>query len=95
MHNLFLAYLVKLYMFWGYLGPSSGATTLCIQQLVQQSNQDKRQLSKKNNKYKLCIHTVVPPDDGPRYARKRYDIEMHGQHNIKYMSSVCLCPLRL
>jgi len=32
-----------------------------------QSNQDNIQSSKKNNCY--CIHTVVPPDDGPRYAR--------------------------
>jgi hypothetical protein len=34
MHNLFLVYFVKLYMFRTYLGPSSGGTTICIQQLV-------------------------------------------------------------
>jgi len=34
MHNLFLVYFVKLYMFWAYLGPSSGGTTVCIQHLV-------------------------------------------------------------
>jgi len=34
MHNLFLVYLVNLYMFRAYLGPSSGGTTVCIQQLV-------------------------------------------------------------
>ena len=34
MHNLFLVYFVKLYMFRAYLGPSSGGTTVCIQQLV-------------------------------------------------------------
>jgi len=34
MHNLFLAYFVNLYMFRAYLGPSSGSTTVCIQQLV-------------------------------------------------------------
>ena len=33
MHNLFLVYSVNLYMFWAYLGPSSGGTTVCIQQL--------------------------------------------------------------
>jgi len=27
-------YFVKLYMFRAYLGPSSGGTTVCIQQLV-------------------------------------------------------------
>jgi len=34
MHNLFLVYFVNLYMFRMYLGPSSGGTTVCIQQLV-------------------------------------------------------------
>jgi len=34
MHNLFLVYFIKLYMFRAYPGPSSGGTTLCIQHLV-------------------------------------------------------------
>jgi len=34
-----------------------------------QSNQDNRRSSKKNNSNNYCLHTVVPPDDGPRYAR--------------------------
>jgi hypothetical protein len=34
MHNLFLVYFVTLYMFRAYLGPLSGGTTVCIQQLV-------------------------------------------------------------
>jgi hypothetical protein len=34
MHNLFLVYFVNLYMFRAYLSPSSGGTTVCIQQLV-------------------------------------------------------------
>ena len=48
MHILFLVYFVNLYMFRPYLGPSSGGTTVCIQQLVLnlfrlfQSNQDNR-----------------------------------------------------
>jgi len=33
MHNLFLVYFDNLYMFRAYLGPSSGGTTVCIQQL--------------------------------------------------------------
>ena len=57
MHNLFLVYFVSLYMFRAYLDPSSGGTTVCIQQLVLiimfrrlsvvlfQSRQDKRQSS--------------------------------------------------
>jgi len=34
MHKLFLVYFVNFYMFRTYLGPSSGGTTICIQQLV-------------------------------------------------------------
>jgi hypothetical protein len=34
MHKLCLVYSVNLYMFRAYLGPSSGGTILCIQQLV-------------------------------------------------------------
>jgi len=34
MHTLFLVYFVNLYMFRTYLGPSSGGTIICIQQLV-------------------------------------------------------------
>jgi hypothetical protein len=32
-HNIFLVYLIKFYMFRAYLGPSSGCTKECIQQL--------------------------------------------------------------
>ena len=82
MHNLFLVYFVNVYRFQAHRGPSSGGTTVCIQQLVWyllfllddcplswldwKSNQDNRQSSKKNNNYQLFIQTVVPPDDGPR-----------------------------
>jgi len=34
MHNLFLVYFVNLFMFRIYLGPSSGGTTVRLQQLV-------------------------------------------------------------
>jgi len=34
MHNLFLVNFINLHMFRAYLGPSSGDTTVCIQQLV-------------------------------------------------------------
>jgi len=34
MHNLFLVHFVNRYMFRAYLGPSSGGTTICIQQMV-------------------------------------------------------------
>ena len=84
MHNLFLVYFVNIYMFRAYLGPSSGGTTVCIQQLVliilfrwlsavldelEQSNQDNSSHLKRIISTNCCIHTVVTPDDGPRYAR--------------------------
>jgi len=124
MHNLFLVYFVNLYMFRAYLGPSSGGTTLCIQQLVliilfrwlfvvlvglenmfraylgqssggttmciqqlvliilfrwlfvvlvglENSNPTRTTNShlKRIISTNCCIHMVVPPDDGPRYAR--------------------------
>jgi len=34
MRNLFLVFFVNLYVFRAYLGPSSGGTTVCTQQLV-------------------------------------------------------------
>ena len=77
MHNLFWVYFVNIYMFRACLGTSSGGTTVCIQLMViiilvvlVGSNQDNRQSSKKNNKYQLLYtRTVVPLDDGPKYAR--------------------------
>jgi len=68
MHNLFLVYFVNLYMFRAYLGPSSGGTTVCIQQLVVIILF--RWLSVVLvGLESSCIHTVVPPDDGPRWDR--------------------------
>jgi len=34
MHKLFLVYFVNRYVFQAYLDPSTGGTTICIQQLV-------------------------------------------------------------
>ena len=77
MHNLFLVYFVNLNMFRVYIGPSSGGTTVCIQQLVLIILF--RGLSvvlvglefhlKRIISTECCIPNVVPPDDGPRYAR--------------------------
>jgi hypothetical protein len=78
MHNLFLVNFVKLYMFRAYLGPSSGGTTVCIQQLVLIIFLDDCLLSWKDStrtidshlkriiSTKCYIHAVVLPDDGPR-----------------------------
>jgi len=61
--NLFLVYFVNLYMLRAYLGPSSGSTNVCTQQLVLNIlfrrlsdvliGLDNRQTYKKNNKYQL------------------------------------------
>ena len=83
MHNLFLVYFVNLYLFRAYLGPSSGGTTVCIQQLELiillddcllswlgwKSNHDNIQSSKRSTS--CCIHTVMHPDDGPRYGQNK------------------------
>ena len=76
-------------MFRAYIGPSSGGTTLRIQQLVllilfrvpiqpgQQTVNLKRIISTK-----CCIHTVVPPDDGPRYARYMYRLTKYTKNKL-------------
>ena len=70
-------------MFRAYLDPSSGGTIVCIELVLVilfrrlsvvlvglfQSNKDNRRSSKKIISTNCSIHTVVPPDDGPRYAR--------------------------
>ena len=73
MHKLFLTYFVNLYMFRVSLGPSSGRTTVCIQQLGvykdwNSSNPTRTTDSHLKNRISTicCVHTVVPPDDGPR-----------------------------
>ena len=68
MHKLFLVYFVNLYMFRVYLGPSRGGTTVCIQHLVILILLDDCHLTRIIST-QCCTHTVVPPDDGIRYAR--------------------------
>ena len=76
-HKLFLVYFVNLYTFRAYLGPSSGGTTVCTQKLVlivlfrwlSNTSSTTDSHLKKTISTNCCIHTVVPPDDGPRYAR--------------------------
>jgi hypothetical protein len=92
-NNYYYYYFVKLYMFRAYLGPSSGGTTVCIQQLVliilfrwlsvcsnPTSTTDshlKRTLSTN-----CCIHTVVPPDDGPRYGRNLQRLTKYTENKL-------------
>ena len=58
-------------MFRAYLDPSSGGTTVFIQQLVIIVNPTRTADShlKRIISTNYCIHTVVPPDDGPKYVR--------------------------
>jgi len=74
MHKLFLIYFVNLYMFWAYLGPSSGGTvqpmytttgTVCCAGWIgtnptRTTDSHLKRIISTN----CCIHTVVPPDDG-------------------------------
>jgi len=43
---------------------------------TSQYNQDKRQSLKRIISTNCCIHTVVPPDDGPKYARNMYRLNI-------------------
>jgi len=65
-------------MFWTYLGPSSGATTI-------QSNPTRTTDShlKRIINTNCCIHTAVPPYDGPGYAQ---NITCSGWWNILRIS---------
>jgi len=96
MHNLFLVYFVNLYMFRPYLGPSSGGTTVCIQQLgiivlirwqfivliEFQTNPITDSHLKRTIRTSCCIHTVVPPDDGTRYARNMYRLTKYAKNKL-------------
>ena len=91
MHNLFLVYIVNIYMFRVCLGPSSGGKTVCIQQLVLiilvlvglESNPTRTTDSRlKRISTNCCIHTVVPPDDGSRYARNMYSLTKYIKNKL-------------
>jgi hypothetical protein len=81
MHNLFLVHFVNLYMLPAYLGPSSGGTTRTTDSLL------KRIISTN-----CCIHTVVPPDDGPRYARNMKSLTKYTKNKL-YIKLVFLCTI--
>jgi len=82
MHNLFLVYFFNFYMFRAYLDQLWGGTTVYKQQLVlilfrwlsvvlvgYNPNKKSENHLKRIISTNCCIHTVVPPDEGPRYAR--------------------------
>ena len=83
MHNLFLVYFVNLYMFRAYLGPSPGGFPYVYKNWYLLFFLDDCLLSwldwTTDSNLKIiisakCIHTVVPPDDGPRYALKHVEV---------------------
>jgi hypothetical protein len=99
MHNLFLGYFGNLYTFRAYLGPSSGGTTVCIQQMVliilfrwlsvvlDWNNQTRTTDSHltRITSTNCCIHTVVPPDDGPRYVRNMQMLTKYTRNKLCIM----------
>jgi len=97
MHNLFLTYFLNLFMFRAYLDPSSRGITVWIQQLVliilfrwlsvvlvgldsnptRTTDQHLKRIINTN-----CIHTVVHPDDGPRYARNMNRLRKYTKNKL-------------
>jgi len=82
-------------MFQAYLGPSSGGTTVCIQQFVviilfkwlswlDCSNPTRTTDShlKRIISINCCIRTVVPADDGPRYAQNMYRMTKYTMNKL-------------
>ena len=94
--QLFLVYFVNLYTFRAYLGPSSGGTAVCIKKLVLiflfrwlsvvlfglEYNPTRTSHLKRIISTNCCIHTAVPPDDGPRYARNMYRLTKYIKNKL-------------
>ena len=62
-------------MFRADLGPSSGGTTVSHLKRIVSTN--------------CCIHTVVPPDDGPRYARNMYMLTKYTKNKLRIKLVFC------
>jgi hypothetical protein len=84
MHKLILVYFVNLYMFGAYLGPSSGGTTVCVQQLVLIILWHKGLLSWLD--FQTGQQTTGKVVHQVDLSLLDY-IEMHFQQNIKSLSS--------
>ena len=56
-------------------------TVCCSGWIGIQSNQDNRHL-KRTIITNCCIHTVVPPDDGPRYARNMQMLSKYNKNKL-------------
>jgi hypothetical protein len=96
MHNLFLVYFVNLYMFRAYQSPSSGDITIYIEELVLfillgwlsvvlgfNANRTTDSHLKRIVSTNYCIHTVVPPDDGSRYARNIQRLTKYTKNKLR------------
>ena len=79
MQNLFLVYSISLYMLQAYLIPSSRGTTVCIQSNATRTTHSHLKRTISTNCY---IHTIVPPDDGPRYARNTYRLTEYTKNKL-------------
>jgi len=93
MRNLFFVYFLNLYMFRAYLVPSSWGTTVCIQQqttsvVVVGLKSNPTRTTDSHLKIIIstncCIHTVLPPDDGPRYARNTYRLTKYTKNKLEW-----------
>ena len=98
MHYLFLVYFVTLYMFRAYLGPSSEGTNKwyllffldgCLLYCLNWSSNPNSNPARTTDSHlkriintNCCIHTVVPPDDGPRYARNMYRLTKYTKNKL-------------
>jgi hypothetical protein len=73
MHNLFLVYFVNLYMYRAYL-----LFWLDWNNPTRTTDSHLKRTISTN----CCIHTVVPPDDGPRYVRYLYRLTKYTRNKL-------------
>jgi hypothetical protein len=103
MHNLFLVYFVNLYMFRPYLGPSSGGKPYvynnwyllfflddCLLSWMDWNNTPRTTDNhvKRIKSTNCCIHTAVPPDDGPGCTRNMNRLTKYAKNKLHFL---CTC----
>ena len=103
MHNLFLVYFVNLYMFRVYPDPSSGSTTVCVQQLVLLffledsllSWMDWNNTSRTTDSHlkriistNCSINTVVPLDGRPGYTSNMYRLTKYTKNKLYFLCTL-------
>ena len=79
MYNVFLVYFLNIHMYRTYLGPSSGGCTGWIGSNQTRTTDSHLKTIISTN---CCIHTVVPLDDGPRYARNMQSLTKYTKNKL-------------